>query len=325
MRFAVVSRLAANLNCRHSFCFVIHEPFPSQAISLSWPGSTQSYLSLCQSYPLIRQQYCLSGHLGILHSPTQPRMTFRPISRTRLHVLYTTPLLLGLICVVLIVFSLCGLVPWKQTSGTILNIHRESSDTSGNDTASFHFGLLGSCYRVATGHQLHCTPIAFPPDYNTTIQRGGRGINAEHLEIMMPDLPPVFFTWLLISIIALGCHALGLLPIYAPGKLSQHRFRSQTIFSATLWILGIGWALGFSAVLSLACFVQGFSEEYNLFSSDFLYNKASSGDIFIPLTIAMVTQVLIVLALIIQIANEPDKEKEEFSSSWVDHLRVTGP
>ncbi|OAV88976.1 hypothetical protein PTTG_04744 [Puccinia triticina 1-1 BBBD Race 1] len=252
-------------------------------------------------------------------------MSCRPVSRTRLHVLYTTPLLLGVICLILIIFSLCGLVPWKQSSGTIMVIHRTSSDAQNNHTASFHFGLLGSCYQAAAGDQLHCTPAAFPPDYNTTILRGGKDINAEHLEIMMPDLPPVFFTWWLISIVALLCHIVGCLPVYAPEKLSQHRFRSQKLFSATLWILGIGWTLGFSAVLSLACFVEGFGDEYNLFSAGYVYNQASAGHIFVPLTIAMVVQVIIGLAIVVQISNAPNKDAGEFHSSWTDHLRVTGP
>ncbi|EFP74990.2 uncharacterized protein PGTG_01583 [Puccinia graminis f. sp. tritici CRL 75-36-700-3] len=252
-------------------------------------------------------------------------MTSRPISRKRLHVLYTAPLLLGVTCLVLIIFSLGGLVPWKQTSGTIMVIHRTSSDAQNNNTASFHFGLLGSCYQAAAGHQLHCTPAAFPPDYNTTILRGGKDINAEHLDIMMPDLPPVFFTWWLISVVALVCHVVGCLPIYAPRHFSQHRFCSQKLFTATLWILGIGWTLGFSAVLSLACFVEGFGDEYNLFSADFLYNQASAGKIFVLLTFAMVTQFIIGLAVIVQISNAPKKDAGDFSSSWADHLRVTGP
>jgi len=252
-------------------------------------------------------------------------MTSRPVSRKRLHVLYTAPLLLSVICIILILFSLCGLVPWRQTSGTIMVIHRTSSDAQDNHTASFHFGLLGSCYQAARGHQLHCTPAAFPPDYNTTILRGGKDINSEHLGIMMPDLPPVFGTWMLISIVALLCHIVACLPVYAPEKLSNLRFRSQKLFSATLWILGIGWTLGFSAVLSLACFVQGFGGEYNFFSADFVYNQASAGNIFVLLTIAMVAQVVIGLAIIVQISNAPSKSTMEFSSSWADHLRVTGP
>ncbi|KAH9473703.1 hypothetical protein MJO28_000464 [Puccinia striiformis f. sp. tritici] len=252
-------------------------------------------------------------------------MTTRPVSRNRLHVLYTTPILLSIVCIILIVVSLCGLVPWKQSSGTIMVIHRTSSDAQDNQTASFHFGLLGSCFQSAPGHMLHCTPAAFPPDYNTTILLGGKEINTEHLDISMPDLPPVFFTWLLISIVALLCHIVGCLPIYAPKKLSQHRFRSQKLFSAALWILGIGWTLGFSAVLSLACFVEGFGEDYNLTSADFVYNTASAGNIFAPLTIAMVVQVLIGLTIIVQISNAPNKDSAEFSSSWSEHLRVTGP
>ncbi|KAA1115141.1 hypothetical protein PGT21_032228 [Puccinia graminis f. sp. tritici] len=251
-------------------------------------------------------------------------MASRPVSRQRLHLLYTTPLLLSVTCLILILFSLCGLVPWRQTSGTIMVIHRTSSDAN-NNTASFHFALLGSCYQAAEGEQLHCTPAAFPPDYNTTILRGGKDINSAHLEIMMPDLPPVFFSWWLISIVALVCHIFGCLPVYAPQKLSQHRFRSEKLFSATLWILGLGWTLGFSAVLSLACFVEGFGDEYNLFSADFVYNQASAGNIFVLLTIAMVAQVIIGLAVIVQISNAPNKGTEEFSSSWTDHLRVTGP
>ncbi|KAH9444236.1 hypothetical protein MJO29_000769 [Puccinia striiformis f. sp. tritici] len=252
-------------------------------------------------------------------------MTTRPVSRNRLHVLYTTPILLSIVCIILIVVSLCGLVPWKQPSGTIMVIHRTSSDAQDNQTASFHFGLLGSCFQSAPGHMLHCTPAAFPPDYNTTMLLGGKEINTEHLDISMPDLPPVFFTWLLISIVALLCHIVGCLPIYAPEKLSQHRFRSQKLFSAALWILGIGWTLGFSAVLSLACFVEGFGEDYNLTSADFVYNTASAGNIFAPLTIAMVVQVLIGLTIIVQISNAPNKDSAEFSSSWSEHLRVTGP
>ncbi|OAV98016.1 hypothetical protein PTTG_00215 [Puccinia triticina 1-1 BBBD Race 1] len=252
-------------------------------------------------------------------------MTSRPISTKRLHVLYTAPLLLGLICLALIIVSLCGLVPWRQTSGTIMVIHRTSSDAQDTHTASFHFGLLGSCYQAARGHMLHCTPAAFPPDYNTTIFRGGKEINVEHLDIMMPDLPPVFFTWWLISIIALVCHVVACLPIFAPQKLDQHRFRIQKLFVATLWILGIGWTLGFSAVLSLACFVQGFGEEYNLYSGEFVYNRASPGNIFVLLSIAMVAQIIIGLAIVVQISNAPNKDSAEFSSSWADHLQVTGP
>lgn len=252
-------------------------------------------------------------------------MISRPVSIRRLHILYTTPLLLGLGCIILIAVSLFGLVPWGQTAGTVLMIHRSSSDLNDNHTASFHFGLLGSCYRLASGHKLHCTPAAFPPDYYTTISQGGKNVNANHLDITMPDLPPVFFSWLMISIVAFLCHLVGTLPIFAPQKLGQHRFRSKNIFSAALWILGIGWALGFSAVLSLACFAQGFGEEYNLFAGDFLYNQASVGSIFGLLTCAMVTQVVIIVVIIVQIANAPNKNDAEFSSSWADHLRVTGP
>ncbi|PLW51751.1 hypothetical protein PCASD_00502 [Puccinia coronata f. sp. avenae] len=252
-------------------------------------------------------------------------MSSRPISCKRLHVLYTTPLLLGVLCIALILFSIFGLVPWGQTSGTLMVIHRTSSDAQENHTASFHFGLLGSCYRAARGHRLHCTPAAFPPDYNTTILRGGREINSKNLGIMMPDLPPVFGTWMLISILALFCHILGCLPIFAPAKLGNLRFRSHQIFTATLWILGIGWTLGFSAVLSLACFVEGFGDTYNLTSANFVYNQASAGNIFVLLTIAMVAQVIIGLAIIVQISNAPNKDAGEFTSSWADHLRVTGP
>jgi hypothetical protein len=70
-------------------------------------------------------------------------MSSRPISCKRLHVLYTTPLLLGVLCIALILFSIFGLVPWGQTSGTLMVIHRTSSDAQDNHTASFHFGLLG--------------------------------------------------------------------------------------------------------------------------------------------------------------------------------------
>ncbi|KAI9600998.1 hypothetical protein H4Q26_000792 [Puccinia striiformis f. sp. tritici PST-130] len=212
-------------------------------------------------------------------------MTTRPVSRNRLHVLYTTPILLSIVCIILIVVSLCGLVPWKQPSGTIMVIHRTSSDAQDNQTASFHFGLLGSCFQSAPGHMLHCTPAAFPPDYNTTMLLGGKEINTEHLDISMPDLPPVFFT-------------------------CAHIDRGTT--------------LPYS-VLSLACFVEGFGEDYNLTSADFVYNTASAGNIFAPLTIAMVVQVLIGLTIIVQISNAPNKDSAEFSSSWSEHLRVTGP
>ncbi|POW14943.1 hypothetical protein PSTT_02526 [Puccinia striiformis] len=267
-------------------------------------------------------------------------MTTRPVSRNRLHVLYTTPILLSIVCIILIVVSLCGLVPWKQSSGTIMVIHRTSSDAQDNQTASFHFGLLGSCFQSAPGHMLHCTPAAFPPDYNTTILLGGKEINTEHLDISMPDLPPVFFTWLLISIVALLCHIVGCLPIYAPKNLasigSVVKSFSQRPYGywASVGLLDFQpschWLVSQedSSKATFIVFgtqVEGFGEDYNLTSADFVYNTASAGNIFAPLTIAMVVQVLIGLTIIVQISNAPNKDSAEFSSSWSEHLRVTGP
>ncbi|MBW0463177.1 hypothetical protein O181_002892 [Austropuccinia psidii MF-1] len=256
-------------------------------------------------------------------------MTVRPISQQRLHVLYTVPLVFSLACILMIFGSLCGLVPWRQTSGAVLIVHRDFPTADQEEridgTASFYFGLLGSCYRKASDQKLQCTSVSYPPDYNTTIAIGGEGINVAHLDISMPDLPPVFLTWLLISIIAIICQVLGALPIYAPQRFFRRRFQSEKLFSATLWILGIGWAFGFSAVLALACFAQGFGDEYNLFSIFFSYNKATMGRIFVPLTMALVIQVIVGIAVIVQIANAPSEEKDAFESSWQTHLRVTGP
>ncbi|WAR56512.1 hypothetical protein PtB15_7B361 [Puccinia triticina] len=53
-------------------------------------------------------------------------------------------------------------------------IHCTSSDAEDTHTTSFNFGLLGLCYQAARGHMLHCPPVAFPPDYNTTISQGGK-------------------------------------------------------------------------------------------------------------------------------------------------------
>lgn len=86
--------------------------------------------------------------------------------------------------------------------------------------------------------------------------RAENKLNVDHLQISMPDLPPVFLVWSLVSLISLMVHLLAVLPLYAPAPLYHVRFTSRPLFSAALWILGIAWAFGFSAVLALACFVS---------------------------------------------------------------------
>ncbi|EGF98914.1 uncharacterized protein MELLADRAFT_95049 [Melampsora larici-populina 98AG31] len=119
---------------------------------------------------------------------------------------------------------------------------------------TLYFGLLGSCYQQNKSSSLECTKLSFPADYTTTISRAGSIVNSEHLQISMPDLPPVFGVWALISLLGSFCHLIGSLPFYFFNQLNHLRFLSKPFFSASLWILGIGWAFGFSAVLSLACF-----------------------------------------------------------------------
>lgn len=116
--------------------------------------------------------------------------------------------------------------------------------------------ILGSCYKSNPSSPLECTHPAFPPDYASTMARAENKLNVDHLQISMPDLPPVFLVWSLVSLISLMVHLLAVLPLYAPAPLYHVRFTSRPLFSAALWILGIAWAFGFSAVLALACFVS---------------------------------------------------------------------
>ncbi|CAH7674582.1 hypothetical protein BY996DRAFT_4584018 [Phakopsora pachyrhizi] len=256
-------------------------------------------------------------------------MSFRLISTRRLHVLYSTPLLLSLACIILILSSLCGLVPWHHTSGSILIVKKTSQNSTlvekSNETASFYFGLLGSCYRPSKAEKLQCTSSAFPPDLLATIEKGGSGINAPHLQLALPELPPVFMSWAAVSLLALVCEILGSLPFYIPRRFGHCSRFCYGFFTAALWILGLGWALGFSAVLALACFAQSFGEEYNAFSADFFYNTATPGSIFVPQVIALVVQILIGIATIVKIENSSKKDSFINSSTWSNNLRVTGP
>ncbi|KAH9815135.1 hypothetical protein DFH28DRAFT_968822 [Melampsora americana] len=225
------------------------------------------------------------------------------ISTKRLHILYTIPLLLGLGSFFLIWIPIFGLVPFKLKSTTVLIIeHLITSDNSNhsfnNDliAPTLYFGLLGSCYQANNSSPLECTNLSFPADYKTTISRPA---------------------WV--------CHSIGSLPLYFPNHLNHLRFISKPFFSASLWILGIGWALGFSAVLSLACFIQGFSDEYNQFSTLFILNSSHSGQIFSFFIPPMFFQIFIILSLLISIENAPTKNKEAFADSWSHHLGIHSP
>ncbi|KAG0148806.1 hypothetical protein CROQUDRAFT_669669 [Cronartium quercuum f. sp. fusiforme G11] len=254
------------------------------------------------------------------------------ISTKRLHILYTTPLILGLASFFLIWIPLFCLVPWRSNAGTVLRVEHVtptnanvSNDILFQSGPTLYFGLLGSCYQPGPSAKLECTPIGFPPDYARTMALAGPALNAEHLEITMPDLPPVFIVWALVSLVALILQLIATLPLYSPTKFKEHRFLSKPLFSASLWILGIAWAFGFSAVLSLACFVQGFGDEYNTFSLFYILNHARSGPIFYLFAPAMFFQILVGLSFLIAIENAPTREKEAFADSWSAHVQMSNP